>query len=79
MKRQRTRQAVDVTARKKKNKSAPARTAPSTLVAANSIPRRTTESRIVPRIPESSDVIMVQRLPQHTFRKSDAETRSTAR
>ena len=79
MNKQRTKHAVDVTVRKKKNKSAPARTAPITLVAANSTASRTIDNKTVPRIPTSSAVIIVHKLPQQTLRKSAALMSVTAR
>ena len=79
MNKQRTKHAVDVTVREKKNKSAPARTAPITLVAVNSIASRTIDNKIVPRIPASRVVIIVHKLPQHTLRKSAALMSVTAR
>ena len=79
MKRQRTRQAVDVTVRKKKKRSTPVRIAPIMLVATNSIARNTIESKIVPRIPASRVVIVLHRLSQHSLRNLVAAITITAR
>ena len=79
MKKQRTRQAVDVIARKKKNKSAPARMAPVTLVAANSMARRMIDKSTVPIIPTSTAETIVHKSSQHSLRKIAPETRVTAR
>ena len=79
LKKQRTRQAVEVTIRKKKNSSPPVRTAPITLVAANSIARRTMERSIVPRIPVSRTETILHKSLQHWLWKIVAETRTTAR
>ena len=79
LKKQRTRQAVDVTARKKKNKRAPARIAPITLVATNWIASKTMERSTVPKIPVSSAVIMEHNPSQHSFPKIAPAKRITAR
>ena len=79
LKRHLTRQAVDVTIRKKKNKRVPVRTAPSMLVATNSIARSTIERIIVPIIPERIVVIILQRFSQHSLRERAPATRITAR
>jgi hypothetical protein len=78
-KKQRTRQAVDVTTRKKKNKSAPVRIAPITLVATNSIARRTIESNTVPSTPERSAVIIGHNPSQHSLREIADAIRVTPR
>ena len=79
LKKQRTRQAVEVTVRKKKNSKAPASIAPIMLVATNSMARSTIERSIVPSIPASSAVTMVHRSLQHPLRKRAAAIRVTAR
>ena len=73
-----TRQPVDVTARKKKNKSAPVRIAPITLAIANSRFRKTIDNKIVPTTPESSAVIIPHKPSQHPSRKRVPEIRVTA-
>ncbi len=79
MKKQRTRQAVDVIIRKKKNKSPPVRIAPITLVATNSTASKTIERSTVPRMPASNAVTMLHKPSQHLLRKEPPETRATAR
>ena len=72
------RQAVEVTVNEKNRRSAPVMIAPITLVAANSIPKRTVENRTVPRIPLKRDV---NTCPEHPLILwvSDAEIRIVAR
>jgi hypothetical protein len=73
-----TRQVVDVTARKKKNKSAPVRIAPITLAIANSRFKKTMVSKIVPTTPKSSAVIILHKPWQQPSRESAPEIRVTA-
>lgn len=75
-----TRQAVVVKVRVRNNKSIPAMIAPTMLVAANSIPRRISDARAVPRIPVSNvGKILHTQLRTPKRRKSVATKRVTAR
>ena len=79
LKKQRIRQAVEVTIRKKKNKSAPVRIAPITLVAANSIARNTMERSIVPIIPAIRAVTVQHKSLQLSLTERAETAKATAR
>ena len=70
---------MDVIIRKKKNKSPPARIAPITLVAANSMASKTIERSTVPRIPASSAETMSHKSQHLSLREIALVTSVTAR
>ena len=59
------RHAVETISKVKKARSKPAKIAPITLVAANSMPRRIIETRVVPSIPKSRVLIVEQKQDSH--------------